>query len=269
MFSTIWYWSPNFISGVKTFLFSWRNWGVWTINGHNYSLVIHPINFKIFSPVAFYSSHYTLGWLPLDCGACNFYKCCFFILHWRGTFFCPCTLHILVRISRTVSMPPKDWSVLKYKFKLEYKPKRSTNSVVVKLWAILIKFELKLEYENTSSIPFVFICLHPLTLLLFSLKLWTSASIFPYIRIFNLLILFYFFVQVGVLIEEPFSMLALDELCYMVQRNIEEAIKNEALIQDQVKTKTKRTHAGNGLPASLEHTKTSWKRDVCVHKDFF
>ncbi|XP_073030165.1 voltage-dependent chloride channel 1, chloroplastic-like [Primulina eburnea] len=62
--------------------------------------------------------------------------------------------------------------------------------------------------------------------------------------------------EVGVLIEEPFSMLALDELCYMVKRNIEDAIVNEALIQAQVKIKTKTTHA-ESWPASLEQTKTS------------
>ncbi|KZV21812.1 hypothetical protein F511_13615 [Dorcoceras hygrometricum] len=64
--------------------------------------------------------------------------------------------------------------------------------------------------------------------------------------------------EVGVLIEEPFSMLALDELCYMVRRNIEEAVINETSIQAQVKIKTKRSHGPpNGWPASLEHTQTS------------
>lgn len=38
----------------------------------------------------------------------------------------------------------------------------------------------------------------------------------------------------GVLIEEPFSMLALDELCDMVLSNIDEAVESEKLIRDRI-----------------------------------
>ncbi|KAJ4904312.1 hypothetical protein Rs2_18263 [Raphanus sativus] len=40
--------------------------------------------------------------------------------------------------------------------------------------------------------------------------------------------------EVGVLIEEPFSMLALDELCDMVLSNIDEAVKSEKVIRNRI-----------------------------------
>ncbi|KAK9274185.1 hypothetical protein L1049_018999 [Liquidambar formosana] len=60
-------------------------------------------------------------------------------------------------------------------------------------------------------------------------------------------------VLVGVLIEEPFPMLALDELCNLVHNNIEEAMATEKLIQAQVIAKRKihcNEHSPNGRPNS-------------------
>lgn len=57
--------------------------------------------------------------------------------------------------------------------------------------------------------------------------------------------------QVGVLIEEPFPMLALDELCIVTQDNIKEAIATEKDIQARLKGKRKRhsyKHSPNGCP---------------------
>ncbi|KAG8363322.1 hypothetical protein BUALT_Bualt19G0010300 [Buddleja alternifolia] len=61
--------------------------------------------------------------------------------------------------------------------------------------------------------------------------------------------------EVGVLIEEPFPMLALDELCHKVQSNIKEVMRNEKLIQARLNTKRKshhKKHSPNGWPASFE-----------------
>ncbi|KAJ6675374.1 UPF0187 PROTEIN YNEE [Salix viminalis] len=57
--------------------------------------------------------------------------------------------------------------------------------------------------------------------------------------------------EVGVLIEEPFPMLALDELCNAVQSNIWEAIATEKEIQAHLVAKRKRhscEHSTNGWP---------------------
>lgn len=57
--------------------------------------------------------------------------------------------------------------------------------------------------------------------------------------------------EVGVLIEEPFPMLALDELCIVTQNNIKEAIATEKDIQAMLKGKRKRhsyKHSPNGCP---------------------
>lgn len=57
----------------------------------------------------------------------------------------------------------------------------------------------------------------------------------------------------GVLIEEPFPMLALDELCKLVHNNIQEAIASEKLIQAQLIAKRKNhadEHSPNGRPSS-------------------
>ncbi|KZV57640.1 hypothetical protein F511_03100 [Dorcoceras hygrometricum] len=43
--------------------------------------------------------------------------------------------------------------------------------------------------------------------------------------------------EVGVLIEEPFPMLPLDELCNMANRNIKDIMRNEELIKDHVNAK--------------------------------
>ncbi|XP_038709715.1 UPF0187 protein At3g61320, chloroplastic-like [Tripterygium wilfordii] len=59
--------------------------------------------------------------------------------------------------------------------------------------------------------------------------------------------------EVGVLIEEPFPMLALDELCNLAHKNIEEAIALEKVIQTQVMAKrNKHSFEGsqNGRPNS-------------------
>ncbi|KAL0339421.1 UNVERIFIED_CONTAM: hypothetical protein Sangu_1464200 [Sesamum angustifolium] len=59
--------------------------------------------------------------------------------------------------------------------------------------------------------------------------------------------------EVGVLIEEPFPMLALDELCHRVQNNIEDILRNEKLIQACVNTKRTSRHkkqSPNGWPAA-------------------
>ncbi|CDP08827.1 unnamed protein product [Coffea canephora] len=62
--------------------------------------------------------------------------------------------------------------------------------------------------------------------------------------------------EVGVLIEEPFSMLALDELCKLVHSSIQEAMDNEKIIQAQVNAKRQshyNKNAPNGWP-SLRNT---------------
>lgn len=59
--------------------------------------------------------------------------------------------------------------------------------------------------------------------------------------------------EVGVLIEEPFPMLALDELCKVVHNNIRESIASEKLIQVQLNAKRKSPateHSPNGRPTS-------------------
>ncbi|XP_059634162.1 voltage-dependent chloride channel 1, chloroplastic-like [Cornus florida] len=59
--------------------------------------------------------------------------------------------------------------------------------------------------------------------------------------------------EVGVLIEEPFPMLALDELCKLVRNNIQEAIDSKELIQAQFTAKQKsraNEHSPNGWPNS-------------------
>lgn len=61
--------------------------------------------------------------------------------------------------------------------------------------------------------------------------------------------------EVGVLIEEPFPMLALDELCLKIRRNIEDIMANEKVIRARVDTR-KVSHgkqqSPNGWPTSLE-----------------
>lgn len=59
--------------------------------------------------------------------------------------------------------------------------------------------------------------------------------------------------EVGVLIEEPFPMLALDELCKLVQNSIQEAIVTDKLIQAQLTEKLRshlKDHSPNGRPNS-------------------
>ncbi|XP_065859526.1 voltage-dependent chloride channel 1, chloroplastic [Euphorbia lathyris] len=59
--------------------------------------------------------------------------------------------------------------------------------------------------------------------------------------------------EVGVLIEEPFPMLALDELCSVLQSNIQEAIAAEKVIRSRLIAKKKRyscEHTTNGWPKS-------------------
>ncbi|KAJ4980998.1 hypothetical protein NE237_031835 [Protea cynaroides] len=59
--------------------------------------------------------------------------------------------------------------------------------------------------------------------------------------------------EVGVLIEEPFPMLALDELCNLVHDSIQEAIAMEHLIHDQLLARRKNhsnEHLTNGRPTS-------------------
>ncbi|KAJ4896327.1 hypothetical protein Rs2_23121 [Raphanus sativus] len=55
--------------------------------------------------------------------------------------------------------------------------------------------------------------------------------------------------EVGVLIEEPFPMLALDELCDLVHSNIQEAVKSETIIRNRIVEKIKLhefKHSPNG-----------------------
>jgi predicted membrane chloride channel (bestrophin family) len=55
--------------------------------------------------------------------------------------------------------------------------------------------------------------------------------------------------EVGVLIEEPFPMLALDELCDLVHSNIQEAVKSEKVIRNRIIAKIKLhefKHSSNG-----------------------
>lgn len=56
----------------------------------------------------------------------------------------------------------------------------------------------------------------------------------------------------GVLIEEPFSMLALDELCDMVLSNIDEAVKSEKVIRNRIIAK-KRMH-------EIKHSSNGWHK---------
>ncbi|KAK4483469.1 hypothetical protein RD792_010660 [Penstemon davidsonii] len=61
--------------------------------------------------------------------------------------------------------------------------------------------------------------------------------------------------EVGVLIEEPFPMLALDELCHRVRSNVKDILRNEKLIQARVNTKMKNRHnknSTNGWPTFSE-----------------
>ncbi|KAL8554291.1 hypothetical protein ACS0TY_002466 [Phlomoides rotata] len=62
--------------------------------------------------------------------------------------------------------------------------------------------------------------------------------------------------EVGVLIEEPFPMLALDELCHRARIKIEETLRNEKLIQARVSANRKshrgKNHSPNGWPTCLE-----------------
>lgn len=54
--------------------------------------------------------------------------------------------------------------------------------------------------------------------------------------------------QVGVLIEEPFPMLALDELCQRVHIKIEDALRNETLIRARVSANRKSRRSKNHSP---------------------
>lgn len=57
--------------------------------------------------------------------------------------------------------------------------------------------------------------------------------------------------EVGVLIEEPFPMLALDEQCKLVHHNVHEALVSERMIREVLNAKTKnhtRKHSPNGFP---------------------
>ncbi|KAF5464248.1 hypothetical protein F2P56_014340 [Juglans regia] len=59
--------------------------------------------------------------------------------------------------------------------------------------------------------------------------------------------------EVGVLIEEPFPMLALDDLCKLVHNNIQEAIATDKIIQAQLTAKLRnhsKEHSPNGWPNS-------------------
>ncbi|XP_057533532.1 voltage-dependent chloride channel 1, chloroplastic [Amaranthus tricolor] len=59
--------------------------------------------------------------------------------------------------------------------------------------------------------------------------------------------------EVGVLIEEPFPMLALDEMCKVLCTNIQEAIATQKTIQGKVAAKRKKyhhEHPSNGWPTS-------------------
>ncbi|KAK6920136.1 Bestrophin/UPF0187, partial [Dillenia turbinata] len=56
---------------------------------------------------------------------------------------------------------------------------------------------------------------------------------------------------VGVLIEEPFPMLALDELCSLVQKNVEEAFSTKKLIGSHLLAKTRKPHPN-------EHSPNGW-----------
>lgn len=64
------------------------------------------------------------------------------------------------------------------------------------------------------------------------------------------------FLQVGVLIEEPFPMLALDQMCHRLHSNIDDIMRNERLIQARVssnkKSRCSQKHSSNGWPTSLE-----------------
>lgn len=81
--------SDDHFVGVKDFVFPRRNQCLWTAHGHSHPAIIHSTNLEIFGALASYTSHYTLGWLPLDCGSCNLHQCCFSFLHWRGLFHSP------------------------------------------------------------------------------------------------------------------------------------------------------------------------------------
>ncbi|XP_057805638.1 voltage-dependent chloride channel 2, chloroplastic [Salvia miltiorrhiza] len=62
--------------------------------------------------------------------------------------------------------------------------------------------------------------------------------------------------EVGVLIEEPFPVLALDEMCLRLRSNIDDVMRNEKLIRARVSAKRKRScgkkQSPNGWPNSLQ-----------------
>ncbi|XP_042046474.1 UPF0187 protein At2g45870, chloroplastic-like [Salvia splendens] len=62
--------------------------------------------------------------------------------------------------------------------------------------------------------------------------------------------------EVGVLIEEPFPVLALDEMCLRLRSNIDEVVRNEKLIRARVSANRNRSrgkkHSQNGWPNPLE-----------------
>ncbi|KAI3987844.1 hypothetical protein MKX01_020958 [Papaver californicum] len=63
--------------------------------------------------------------------------------------------------------------------------------------------------------------------------------------------------EVGVLIEEPFPMLALDEVCDMLHSSIRESIANEKLIRDQLLAKKKcssGSSSSNTARGSMKHS---------------
>lgn len=61
--------------------------------------------------------------------------------------------------------------------------------------------------------------------------------------------------QVGVLIEEPFPMLALDEVCDMLHNSIRESITNEKLIRNQLLAKKKCSRSSsNTARGSMKHS---------------
>lgn len=58
--------------------------------------------------------------------------------------------------------------------------------------------------------------------------------------------------QVGVLIEEPFPMLPLDELLKLLQNNIQEAMENELMIRQLITKRKNRSRkpSPNGQPTT-------------------
>lgn len=78
----------DYVSGIKSDVFPWRNWCLWTNHKHTYPCFLHSFDFKISCSMASHPSNNSVGRLSLDCSPRYFHQRCFSILHRRGLFHC-------------------------------------------------------------------------------------------------------------------------------------------------------------------------------------